>query len=192
MKRKLFNLTCALSLVLCLVTVALWVRSHSSRDGAWVGRWNLYALNSGDGRVAATKSSFFDSGPVDADPAGRIVEVPNSVPRPYSRSLVTGLGPRPSPRTVVMVKRYWEHLGFSAYDVVSIGSETKAFIVPHWALLVLAGALPGVWMLGHRGQCCRRRAERGLCIRCGYDLRATPDRCPECGTSVPRSVDESA
>ncbi|MFT3787114.1 MAG: hypothetical protein QM770_13260 [Tepidisphaeraceae bacterium] len=53
-------------------------------------------------------------------------------------------------------------------------------IVLSW--LVIGGrGLPGVvWCI----QAYRRANAKGICCHCGYDLRASKDRCPECGTPI--------
>jgi hypothetical protein len=53
---------------------------------------------------------------------------------------------------------------------------------PHWAPIVVLACVPGAWFASWRRQ--RRRADSGQCMSCGYDLHATPDRCPECGTAA--------
>jgi hypothetical protein len=54
------------------------------------------------------------------------------------------------------------------------------------SLLELFGSLPLLWLLAvvYRNLATRRTVPTGVCRQCGYDLRATPDRCPECGTEV--------
>jgi hypothetical protein len=56
--------------------------------------------------------------------------------------------------------------------------------VPYW---LLAGVTLPVAVVATMWRRHRRRGPRaGMCPGCGYDLRATPDRCPECGAAVPQ------
>ena len=58
-------------------------------------------------------------------------------------------------------------------------AESTALYVPHWSLALLCALLPTAWLLrAHRA---RSSHHRGLCPTCAYDLRATPNQCPECG-----------
>jgi hypothetical protein len=58
--------------------------------------------------------------------------------------------------------------------------DTWRITAPLWLLAMLAGLLPLVRLVMAVRR--SRALRRGHCTVCGYDLRATPDRCPECGT----------
>jgi hypothetical protein len=77
-------------------------------------------------------------------------------------------------------------LGRLAFNGSTGSVDNNPFVVvPYWAICV-AGAAPVVgWTLRERRR--RRRADTLHCRACGYDLRATPQRCPECG-AVPAVV----
>ena len=55
----------------------------------------------------------------------------------------------------------------------------QQLILPYWAL-VLAGLPAPLWWMW-RNRRAVRYARQGRCAGCGYDLRASPERCPECG-----------
>lgn len=62
---------------------------------------------------------------------------------------------------------------------------SRVLILPYWVIVVvltIPAATPFVQIARWRTR--RRRASKGCCTTCGYDLRATPDRCPECGIAA--------
>ena len=67
-------------------------------------------------------------------------------------------------------------------DYVREANFGYGVFLPMWFVVLLASLLPV-------GRCVavvirRLRYPPGHCRRCGYDLRATPDQCPECGATI--------
>lgn len=51
-----------------------------------------------------------------------------------------------------------------------------------WATVIAAAGLVALHFLKRQAIRDHRKAT-GCCVQCGYDLKATPERCPECGTA---------
>ena len=188
---RLRQILTALCLLLCLATTVLWVRSyfradtiHYHRKGpvdelGTAHRELQLGLGSERGRfrvayarieLSGYAANWFSGVPLVSEWGGDAV-----VSRPKA----------------ILVKRYgFDKVTASTNKVSGLGVTKRTYTivyVPCWCPALLFG-LPPLIALFVRWQRRRRRSldpDALPCPACGYDLRATPDRCPECGTAVP-------
>lgn len=169
MKRRTSHLLAFLSLVLFAVSAIVWLHSYrtghevyrlADRRGQYVdvcrGRLTWYAAETAVSRRPA------EWGYVRRDDTRAQREANEAIAANVSgRSGAEGFG----------------LLGV-AYYAGQAPASPRHLTVHLWLPTVLFAVAPTLlfvrWM--------RRRAAKGLCPACDYDLRATPDRCPECGT----------
>lgn len=60
-----------------------------------------------------------------------------------------------------------------------------AFVPFAWLAFIVGVLAVAAWQDHKRRLEQHRRRYGHECAKCGYDLRASPGRCPECGTPTP-------
>jgi hypothetical protein len=192
-KRRVFNVLAGVSLLLCVLAIGLWIRS--------VRRWDAFVFSVGSTHSISVRSAS----------AGTEVRL-RSGGEPDDFSTVIGWKPQsprppedPAAGYSDVIANYpvnadftgdalWKdtfragRLGLQCRRAVYLHSESSDYpagrftaitVSDGWAVAAMAMASAIFWQRARR---IRRRIRDGRCVACGYDLRATPERCPECGS----------
>lgn len=186
MLRRLFTFASAVSLVLFAATVVVWVRSYFLKEevhGNWHAR-DLYAM-SGAGRLSVGESFILPER----------MEIERELPRYQS-------WPRGTSEVVIpsqLRRQRWQCLGvewiqfrggtYSVGQNVDEWAAGSQLSVPYSLLAIVLAVLP-LTSAAH-GMRRHQRLRTNRCVTCGYDLRASEDRCPECGTPITLNVEKT-
>ena len=175
--RRLFTVASILSLLVCVITAAtliasafgdftLWTRG----DGVDTPQRTVSLIY---GNISLRSESGLSPIPTAADPLRPNHEDGKSI----GAVDAPGMHFRASVRTAMT---------FSSTPLPGVyGRQITFWISLAWPLIA-SGIPPLVWLIVFlcQGTPRERRIARGECPACGYDLRATADRCPECGVAA--------
>jgi hypothetical protein len=176
-KRLILNGFSILSLLMCLGTVVLWALSSSYRNGVDFRYEKLLP----DGTLVDRGGEIESCGPAIRAryfcltiPLADHHLTPSQAIQHIQLYSATNRGTQ---FNLSLFFIHWKNEDWGCGHV-------RTLSVPMWMLILLFAILPYFWL--YRLIRLRRasRFAQGLCPTCGYDLRASPDRCPECA-SVP-------
>jgi hypothetical protein len=187
MPRRLFTILSLLSLVLCLAFAVVWARSYRVADEV------IWKRGDGD-RSARTMAGMLTLG-WELGFASQKQGPHGILFKQRTKTAAQLMGTWASWDTIDPILllcseqgeiyAYWEHGAFSwiKKDRPLSGTYMARASAPLWSVTGAAGLLPCTW--ASLAVVARRRGRYAnhlhVCRKCGYDLRATPDRCPECG-----------
>jgi hypothetical protein len=167
-RRRLFTVLSSVSLLLCVATVLFWVRSvFVAEQFAWSSATSIIGFNSQEQVLWFYHGARYER---SIDPNGFF----------HRRA-------EPASETIPPTDRFDDGVGLGRFQSMAWGVDFRGFVTPAWLLCLVFLLLPFARQLFRFALYVRRSSRKaqhrryGLCQVCGYDLRATPDRCPECG-----------
>lgn len=195
MRRRLSNIAAAVSLLLCVAIMTLTIRSYwRSDEFSWgvpvdrqAGSIHTFSALSGRGGVMLAVASLDFHPPPEPTVTNYWSGWVHRADRPQSPTAPTRIG---TFDYSIDMLGFGMHRGrgtsrsvwTSDQKLTTMTTTQSGVLVPHWFVALVFAALP--LLRTHQAirlRRVRRRAEQGLCESCGYDLRGTPERCPECG-----------
>jgi hypothetical protein len=185
-RRRIFTAASAVSLLLCLSAITLWllgmkyelIYAHHrvwGQAGDWNARdWSWFTQDHGVLLAWVrinTDNGYWAAQWMESPSESHGIEPRNSVPPPFG--LQTGLLPR------------WVNETQPRTDLIRRGN-IFGFYLPYWCVVLSSIPLPAIWIV--RRLRLATALKRRRCPQCGYSLTGnTSGTCPECGNPIPQT-----
>jgi hypothetical protein len=160
----------ALSLLLCLAAAALWVWSY--RQPVW-------------SMAVSTSPTVICRREIGMGNGYAGVAVSETWPVPPGMGAGVPYGGSSTGWSVPGLRYRDERITLMRSDVrpiIAIVGRTRRFTLWLGLPLIVSAILPILWLIRQVRE--KRKKQEGMCRVCGYDLRGSTERCPECGTAV--------